>query len=185
MRNVLFSKKLLFGSLLIATIYVIIAVYAMNSTLVVSTWLSSTPLDYKVRLMMALLGGLFTAMTMVGSVTLILTGLLTGINGMLMAKTVLAGRSDRKATFTASGGSFVGIIAGGCAACGLPIISFFGLSASVAYLPLRGSELSYGAIALLMTSAYFLVRQQTRKSCEYKQKHVPYITLIRFKRNYL
>ena len=160
------SKKLLFTSFIIAVIYIIFAIYVMNFNLVVNTIFGNFSTMYKVTLLTALLEGMWTAMTHTAFFLLILTAILTGVNLTIIGSRLTTMKRLKNAQYIAGGGSLLGIISSGCVACGLPIISLLGLSGSVVYLPLHGTELSYIALFLLSLSFYFLVKNSRAKGID-------------------
>ena len=93
-------------------------------------------------------------MTTVSFVSLILIGLLFGVFiGLIVYKTkMLKNVSGNKGIF-ATVGIFLGVLASGCAACGIGLLSVFGISAAViALLPFKGIEFSILAVGLLSFS---------------------------------
>ena len=74
------SRKFLFHTFLIATVYFIIVIYFMNVSLVTDTILGYYPMDYKFNLLVALLGGIWTAMSSLNLIMLCLLSLLSGAN---------------------------------------------------------------------------------------------------------
>ncbi len=162
MKKILQKSAFLIPTLFIASVYVVFVVYSMNAPLVGSTIFGSFPMSYKVTLLVELLGGMWTAMTGLGLFTLVITAILTGANLTLITKRISALRSTGNLHFVVGGSTLLGIVGSGCAACGLPIISLLGLTGSLVYLPLRGVELSYIAIMLLMVSLYFMVKSNNQ-----------------------
>lgn len=156
------TKKVIFSSLIIAAIYTIFTVYAMNGNFVKDTLLGSFPLDYKFNLMIALLAGMWTAMTGIGLFVLLITALLTGINLTLVFQRLALLRTAGNLHLVVGGSSLLGIVGSGCAACGLPVLALIGLSGSLAYLPFRGTELSIISVILLSTSLYLMVRSRNQ-----------------------
>jgi hypothetical protein len=63
-----------------------------------------------------------------------------------------------KTSAIAGGGSILGLFGGGCFACGIPLISILGISASTAYLPFRGFEIAYLSIGVLSISLYLMLK---------------------------
>ncbi len=162
MIDIIRSSKFLIPTLLIASIYTILITYLMNNRLVFNTVTGVFPLEYKLKLLFALLGGMWTAMSGSGLVILIITALLTGANWTLVIQKVAALRSSGSVHLVVGGSSFLGIVGSGCAACGLPILSLLGLSGSIMYLPYRGTELSYISITLLGISFYLLIKSRNQ-----------------------
>jgi hypothetical protein len=161
----LFTYKFLIASFVIAVVYVVSTIYLMNFRLVQNTIVGDYPLGYKGRLLIDLLGGMWTAMTGKGLSLLIITSILTGADLSLLMGHIKELRKQGKIRFMVGGSSLLGIVGSGCAACGLPVLALLGLSGSVAYLPLRGMELSYLSVLLLLFSFYILARTDTRQLC--------------------
>lgn len=169
MKDLLRSSKFIIPVLLIASAYIILVIYLTNTQLVVDTVIGSFPFSYKVNLLVALLEGMWTAMTPIGLSVLVITALLTGANLTLITKRISALRSSSNLHFVVGGSSLLGVISSGCASCGLSIISLLGLTGSLVYLPLRGEELSYLSVVLLTVSLYFILRgYKTDQSCNIK-----------------
>ena len=167
MQKILISSKFLFPTLVIASIYVIFATYLMNLRLVQATVFGSFSVIYKASLLFALLSGMWTAMSGMGLFLLFLTAILTGANLTLLARQIKLLRGVKNLHFIVGGNTLLGLAGSGCAACGLPVLSFLGLSGSILYLPFRGTELSYLAVILLSISFYILLKSVFEKEfCE-------------------
>ena len=165
MRNI-FSTKVLAASFIIAVIYIVVTIYLMNFSLVRNTIVGNYPLEYKGRLLLALAQGMWTAMTKQALSLLFVTALLTGVNLSLLVNRLKELKRRGNIRFVVGGSSLLGIVGSGCAACGLPILALVGLSGSLAYLPFRGSELSYLAVMLLLLSFIILIRTNNDQSCK-------------------
>jgi len=163
MQRSLFSLKFIVPTLILAGIYLISAVYLMNAELAVSTLFGNFTLSYKISLMSALLGGMWTAITRVELVILIITSILTGANLTLIVQRISSLYFSKKLQLVVGGGSLLGIVGSGCAACGLPILSLLGLTGSLIYLPFGGNEIAFIALGLLGISFYTLTKSQQRQ----------------------
>lgn len=175
MLQTIFTKKFIVFAILLAAIYLILSVYLMNFTLVKLTIIGNYPIAYKFNLLVDLLGGMLTAMTGTGLLLLILIALLTGANLILISKRISTLKSSGKLHWVVGGSSLLGIAGSGCAACGLPVIAFLGLSGSVAFLPFGGSEISIISLVLLSISFYLLLKSYREEiSCkvDFKRKEV-------------
>ena len=162
----LYSKNIILPALLIAILYVMTTIYLMNAGLVKDAILGVHSLSYKLNLLVALLAGMWTAMSRLSLALLVAVAILTGLNLTLTAERLKTIRSSGKIHLAVGGSSLLGIVGSGCASCGLPILALVGLSGAIAYLPLRGVELSIVAIILLSASLYFLIRSRTQeKAC--------------------
>ncbi len=165
--NIFLSKKFLLPTIIIGIIYIVTATYLMNYRLVSDALLGTNSITYKVTLLFALLQGMWTAMSTTSLLLLIFTAFFTGAAITLVVVRFLALQKIGSVHLMAGGGSLLGVLGSGCAACGLPIISLLGLTGSIFYLPFHGTELSYIAVCLLGISLYFLMKStlQDRKSC--------------------
>jgi hypothetical protein len=163
----IWSKKIIIPTIIIATLYVVTTVYLMNAGLVKDAIFGMHSLGYKFNLLIALLAGMWTAMTGMGLVLLIVIAILTGANLTLTAKRLRMMQSSGGVYFVAGGSSFLGIVGSGCASCGLPVLALLGLSGAVAYLPFQGMALSVIALFLLLISLFVLLKNSSRKlACE-------------------
>lgn len=113
--------------------------------------------------MLALLAGMWTAMSRLSLTLLVMVAILTGANLTLVVQRIKAIRASGKMSFVVGGSSLLGIVGSGCANCGLPILAFLGLSGTIFYLPFQGLELSVLAIILLSISLYFLIKQNAKQ----------------------
>src|SRR3989344_7692930 len=158
MKELILSKKFIIPTIVIAAGYAAMTTWLMNATLLRMTVLGDYSISYKVKLLIALLGGMWTAMSGLGLTMLIIVALLTGANITLIVQRLMQLRSLGKVSFVAGGSSFLGFVSSGCAACGLPILALFGLSGSVIYLPFMGMELAFISAGLLLLSLYLMLK---------------------------
>lgn len=138
----------------------------MNFGLVKDTIIGIYPLSYKFNLLIALLEGMWTAMSHVSLMILILNAILTGAILMLLVQKITALKKLGRLRLVAGGSSLLAIVGSGCAACGLPILSLIGLGGAVLYLPFGGTELLYVSFILLAGSFYLLVRNVNAIQCD-------------------
>lgn len=166
MKDIL-SKNIITPAILIAVLYVMATIYLMNAGLVKDTIFGAHSLSYKWNLLVALLAGMWTAMSQLSLMLLMIVATLTGLNLTLTVQRLRTLRSSGKIHLAVGGSSLLGIVGSGCASCGLPILALMGLSGAMVYLPFRGIELSIIAIALLGSSLYFLLESRSKeKVCE-------------------
>lgn len=163
MIKVNFRRQFIIPTLVIAVLYTLLTTYMMNVRLLKFTLLGSFSFEYKVRLLIALVGGMWTAMSGFGLTMLIIIALLTGANLTLVVQRIMKLRSFGKLQFVAGGSSLLGFIGSGCAACGLPILALLGLGGSIVYLPFGGIELSVISAGLLLISFYLMVKSDPEK----------------------
>lgn len=166
-----FTKKLLFTSFVIALLYILLVIYGMNFFLINTELSGAYPLFFKVKVLVSLIGGLTTSMTTVSLVLLTINALLTWLTLSLTIQKVKSLRKMENVHVVAGGSSLIGIVSGGCVSCGLPLLSILGLSGSLLYLPFKGQELPYISLFLLAISLLFLVRTDRKgEMCEVPRK---------------
>ena len=163
MRKILTSANFIIPTIIIASVYILFTTYLMNWRLVIDTLIGSFSLTYKIDLMLALFGGMWTAMSGSVLMVLFLIALLTGANLTLLVRQIKILRQARSLHFVVGGNTLLGVAGAGCAACSLPVLSFLGLSGSIIYFPFRGAEISYLALVLLSISFYLLLRSVFEK----------------------
>ncbi len=162
-----FTKKIVFFSLLITLCYLLFIVYAMNFTLINTISVGNYPILFKINLFSALALGLTTTMTNQNLIFLIINALLTGFVLSLTIQKLTILKKMGNVHLVAGGSSLLGIVSGGCVSCGLPLLSLFGLTGSLLYLPFKGAELPYIAFLLLSLSLVFLIRNNRKEAyCE-------------------
>lgn len=167
-------KKFIVPTIAIATLYIMAAIYLMNMGLVKDTLFGMHSLSYKWNLLLYLFAGMWTAMSRLSLVLLVIIAILTGLNLTLTIQRLHTLRASGKIHFAVGGSALFGIVGSGCVSCGLPILALVGLSGAIAYLPFKGIELSIIAIALLGSSLYFLLKSHVKeKVCEVNNLFIP------------
>jgi hypothetical protein len=146
----------------VSILYLILITLLVNSGLTKDTLVGNYGLDYKVRILVSLIQGMWTSMSPFGFLTLLIVALLTGANFVLLFEKITVIKRFDKLQFVVGGNSLLGIVGGGCIACGLPVISLLGFSGSLMYLPYRGAELPYVSILLLSISFYMLIKSRNQ-----------------------
>lgn len=108
-------------------------------------------------------------------VSILLLGFFTGILVSLLTyryRTIQV--SAGRVGVIASIGLFLGVLAPGCAVCGIGLIGILGLGSSLAFLPFKGAEVSYLGMAIIIFVIIRVSRQiANASSCEipiYKMK---------------
>lgn len=159
----IWSRKIIISVLLVAVLYVTATIYLMNAGLVKDTIFGVHSLSYKWNLLIALLIGMWTSMSRLSLLLLIVVSILTGANLTLVVRRLGIIRASGKMNFMVGGSSLLGIVGSGCASCGLPILAFLGISGAIFYLPFQGLELSVLATMLLLVSLYTLTKQTAKQ----------------------
>ena len=166
MKQTFLSTKLIIPTFIIASLYIVVLTLLMNAELVRDTLFGVFPIDYKINLLFALLQGMWTTMSGIGLMIFFITALLTGANLTLLGQRLTALRKLDNLHVVAGGNSLLAIVGSGCASCGLPLLSILGVSGSLAFLPLKGTELSYISVILLSISLYLMIKSEnSRQAC--------------------
>ncbi len=160
----LWSKNILIPAFAIAALYVAATIYLMNASLVKDAFFGTHSPGYRGDLLIALLAGMWTAMSTLSLFLLVAVAFLTGLNLVMTAERLQTIRSSGKMHVAVGGSSLLGIVGSGCASCGLPILALLGFGGAAASLPFQGVELSLIAIVLLSLSFYVLVQGRVRSS---------------------
>lgn len=169
MYDILSARKFLIPTLSIAALYIVVITYLMNFDLVWDTVIGNYSYTYKTKLLVALLKGMRNMMSDLSLIILYATAFLTGANLTLVMLRLSFVKKAGSLHFAAGGSSLFGVIASGCASCGLPTLSLLGLSGAILYLPLRGLELTYVAVILLVVSLYFQIKNY-EAACRIRRK---------------
>ncbi len=159
------TRQTLLFIFLITLSYLLVLAYARNIVIINETIFEQSPIQYKLQLFFALTIGLWTTMGAVGFITMVITGMLIGINFAVVRSRMKQIKQSGKVRIVAGGSSLLSIAGGGCASCGLPVLSLLGLSGSVAFLPFKGAELPYISIIMLSGSLFYLLKQKSTQAC--------------------
>lgn len=101
--------------------------------------------------------GFYENVTLITFYSTIILGILTGFLISLLHYRYLAAKQQvTKLNFLASAGLFLGILAPGCASCGIGLIAVFGLSSTFISLPFQGAEISLISIIILGFTTYYV-----------------------------
>ena len=93
-------------------------------------------------------------------ISIILISVLLGILfGLIAYKTKMIKSISGKTGFFATTGIFLGVLAPGCAACGIGLLSLFGISAAtLTFLPYNGLELSALSSTILLVLVFKITK---------------------------
>jgi hypothetical protein len=145
-------------SIFIAMLYFSIAIFLLNVGLVFQTILGNTSLASKLVLLFALLQSSWVALHHLDFFLLMTTSLLVGINVSLSFMLLTRLKKVGRVSLALSGGTMLGVFSTGCASCGFSALSLFGLSGTVAFLPLESVGLYALAISLLLFTLYYNIK---------------------------
>ncbi len=122
-------------------------------------------LSQKLDLPISLLGSIVTNFTLLSASYTIAIAILFGINLSMIVYFLRRKINDVRQSGVATGffGITSGVIGMGCAACGsfllTSVLSLFGASGILAFLPLAGGEFGIIGVILLATSLYMTAKQ--------------------------
>lgn len=120
----------------------------------------SLPLDDRVQVLVGMYPGFGSAYTLEGTIVLVATGVLVGINLAMVTYHVREHRLSLGGGSGGVGGVVLGTLGGGCAACGSAVLagisSMAGASGILIALPLDGLEFALLAIVTLVVSLYWM-----------------------------
>ncbi|MGK0208748.1 MAG: hypothetical protein ACI83O_000002 [Patescibacteria group bacterium] len=150
-----FSKKRYITLAIISALLFYIANAMVSSYPTMRSYGFSLGLVGTIKIHYALIAGFVKTVSLTSLVTLIAISILFGIIVALISyKTrALKDAEPEKYSMITGIGLFIGVLAPGCAACGLGLLSVLGLSSAfLRFLPYKGTELSLIAIGLLLFS---------------------------------
>lgn len=136
-------------------------VLSLQVTLVTDLILGgSLPLASRLRVLVELYPFVGTSFTPAQGLLLVAVALLTGVDIALAAYHFREHGLDLQQGGAGAAGLLLGTLGAGCAACGsavlLALLSLFGVSTSLLFLPLDGLEFAVGALVVLTLSIYWL-----------------------------
>ncbi len=160
MMMVLRQRRYAFIAILIAIAYYAFNVFVTNIK-VLGTSLS-IGFGNALQFYIILLGGYWETVPVSSFISTIILGVLVGtLFSLILFKTLALNSIDNMGAL-GSVGIFFGILAPGCAACGVGVFSLLGISAaSLSFLPFGGFELSLAAIVILLYSLFKLSKNLT------------------------
>lgn len=152
--------------LIVAALYWVFSVVLLNYRLFL---FSPVPFINKLQLLIQLLPGVWTGLSLIDFLLFALTAILVGYNILLLFKSIMFLRHKGKLRLSIGGATLIALITTGCLSCGLSVLSILGLSASLSFLPFRGLELHILSVVLLIFSfAYMFWEIHRVKYCKVK-----------------
>lgn len=155
----LLSWRSLFALLLISLLYILLSGILINTTLISQIFAADFASEYKVKFLFFLLTGFWETFSSLDQILLLINALLTGLNILLIYKTISSLKHKGKIKFSIGGATIVSLITSGCASCGISVLSILGVSSTLSFLPFHGLELHFLATALLILSFIYMLRQ--------------------------
>ncbi len=117
-------------------LYLIFAIYFINNRLVFDTVFGLYPLVYKIKILLILPEGLWTAITKPELLILIIASVLSGINLTLLLRKSFGLKQHKKLCLATLGNQILPFIGVTCSACSLLLVGLIGTLGSFVYAPL-------------------------------------------------
>ena len=150
--------------LISAFLYFSISVLLLNFHLIASMLLGNFPLDFKFKLVSAMVLGAREPLGNLNFTLLVITALLVGTNLVTVFKNIKKlKRSGGALTISAGGGAIIGVFVAGCTSCGFSVFALVGLTAAVALFPFEGLMIGLLIIALLTASLIYALKALQRE----------------------
>jgi|SRR5581483_9948367 len=160
--GLLVKKELGFSFILLAVffafLYTALVLYLLNFSLVKNTVIDATPLTFKLNLLLALLGGAWTAFSPLDRLLSFSTAVLFGANLALIISTAQKMKDGNGIKVIFGGGTLLSIVSAGCTSCGFSLLSILGISGALS-LPFHGIELHIISLLLLFLSFFYMLRR--------------------------
>ena len=162
LQKVFTKPSYVLGALMTSFVVFAFATWLPNIRLIISVF-GTTGISFlqKLELPVTLLGSIATNFTLLSATYTIAIAILFGINLAMVVYYLRRKVSEEKQGGIATGffGITSGILGMGCAACGsfllANILSFFGVSGALTFLPLAGGEFGILGVVLLAISIYY------------------------------
>lgn len=146
---ILLTPKTIFISFLFGALFVLFTSIFVNITNVISVTYSPYPVVVKLKLLFFIIFGVFSALSPLDDIFLVVTAILFGLNmGIVLGKLEIMRK--QKELGIVFGAGIVSLVSVGCAACGLSLLSVLGLGSVFAFLPFHGIEFYVISIVVLL-----------------------------------
>jgi len=154
------SKRYFFVTLLAALVIFLFNTLVSNYSLLFS--------DFSFSLFFSLLKGTLASMTILSIALLVIMSVLAGV---ITAMTVFLVKRQVKGNLkTSSSSILVSLIAPSCPSCAMGFLSLLGFGGFLAVLPFKGLELGFFGIGLLGVSTVYLSNKISIKTCSISPK---------------
>ena len=144
----------------------------LNSWNTINAFYANTGFIQTLKFFFILFFGFYNVIKLHSYISLLIISVLFGILFSLLIYKVNAGSimKNKKAGFAGTIGVFLAVLAPGCAACGIGLLSVLGLSAAFfTFLPFEGLELSILAIGILSFSIFKITKDMNNcDACQIK-----------------
>lgn len=139
---------------LISLVYGIIAIYLVDFRAIINIIENRYSFVSTFTILILLFPESLQTLSLLNIVLLILISFIFGLNTQLIVTRIdlLTHAKNLKITM---GAGIISIIANGCSACGLSLLSILGLTGAITILPFRGIELSLLGLTLLSITLFY------------------------------
>ena len=166
-----FTKKYIFLSCMLAIVYLFVIICITDFSSIITLFVGNLPLILKIKVFSTLLLEFPITLPPANVVIILLNAIITGVTAALVIERIALLKKMGNIHVVTGGSWMLAIVSGGCVSCGLPVLSLFGLTGILLYLPFRGEEIPYITCGLLCISLFLLVRQRRKDmTCEFPEK---------------
>lgn len=159
LRNEILSLRSLFWILIGGFLYLCLSLVLLNIRLLLAIFPAPFTFFAKLHIFFALFLGLWTSLSRLDFILLIINALLVGLTILLLGKIIYRMGHTGKVKFSVGGATIISLLSTGCTSCGLSVLSFLGLSASLSFLPFYSIWLHIVATIILLFSVIFMLWQ--------------------------
>lgn len=159
-RKEILSWRSLIFVLCVAVLYILLSGILLSTKLISGIFVANFAIEFKIKFLFFLLTGFWETLSFLDQALLVSDAFLTGLNLLLVYKTISSLNHKGKIRFSIGGATIISLITSGCASCGVSVISILGISSSaLSFLPFHGLELHLLATVLLLISFIYMLRQ--------------------------
>ena len=164
------NARYIFLTIIVALGFYFFNVLISNASLLIYVF-NSSGAGKMIELLGSLIAGFGRTILLSSFISLIIISLLFGVLASLFVFKIKAREKNTKLGVIGGLGVLLGVIAPGCAACGIGLLSVLGLgSAFLTFLPFEGLELSI--LAILLLNLTILKASKDLTTCKVCQIHM-------------
>lgn len=154
-------------SLVIAALYLLIQIYALNYRLVGQTLSGTFPFSYKFHVLTNLIQGYFVMFPPLEVFINLVTAVLVGFNLMLIIALAQKMKNSGNMKLTVGGTGLLTLAGAGCPTCGVTVLSFLGPSSSFVGVIMHSLVIQTAIVIILVLSVlHSLKRLQASSYCK-------------------
>lgn len=155
LKQQLSSVPYIIFSIVIAFLYYVLLIFLLDAKIFLNIF--SLPVGFFAKIMLSFLTVLNSSLNLPLTELLLflLISLFVGLNIALIRQKI--GVLKHKKIKIAFGAGIISLVGAGCAACGISILSVFGIGAAASIVPFKGMSLSVLALIILLITFYYSI----------------------------